>query len=152
MLNPALVLIARYFSLSRHASKAIIMKPQHSGENPGGNSAEMPRAKARNLRFVLVTCPSLVLARKIARSVVQKRLAACVNVVGTAIESFYTWKGKLESAHEHLLLIKTTSARLPQLEREVKRLHSYDVPEFIALPITEGSADYLSWLCESTAE
>jgi periplasmic divalent cation tolerance protein len=104
------------------------------------------RAKAINKRIVLVTCPSLVLARKIARAVVQKRLAACVNVVRSPIESLYTWKGKLESAREYLLIIKTTVNRLSQLEREVKRLHTYDVPEFIALPITEGSAEYLSWL------
>jgi periplasmic divalent cation tolerance protein len=112
----------------------------------------MPRSDARNLRLVLVTCPSLALARKIARSVVHKRLAACVNVVRSPVESFYTWKGKRESAREHLLLIKTTAARLAQLEREVKRLHTYDVPEFIALPIADGSADYLSWLSETTID
>src|SRR5881398_3789794 len=99
----------------------------------------MSRAKVRNARIVLVTCPSLALARKIARAVVEKRLAACVNVVRSPVESFYTWKGKLESAREQLLLLKTTTTRLPELEREVKRLHSYDVPEFIAFPITEGS-------------
>ena len=98
---------------------------------------------------VLVTCPSVGLARKIARAVVQKRLAACVNIVRSPVESFYPWKGKLETAREHLLLIKTTTARLTQLEREVKRLHTYEVPEFIALPITEGSGDYLSWLGDS---
>ncbi len=107
------------------------------------------RTKGRNMRVVLVTCPSILLARKIARTVVQKRLAACVNVLRSPVESFYTWKGKRENARENLLLIKTTSTRLPQLEREVKRLHTYDVPEFIALPITEGSAEYLSWLEES---
>ena len=104
------------------------------------------------MRIVLVTCPSLALARKIARAVVQKRLAACVNVVRSPVESFYTWKGKLETAHEHLLFIKTTTTRLPQLESEVNRLHTYDVPEFIAVPITEGSAAYLSWLSEITAD
>jgi len=104
------------------------------------------------MRIALVTCPTLGLARKIARAVVQKRLAACVNVALSPLESFYTWKGKLESAREHLLLIKTTTARLPQLEREVKRLHTYDVPEFIAVPITEGSAEYLSWLSEATTD
>ena len=104
------------------------------------------------MRVVLVTCPTLALARKIARAVVQKRLAACVNVIRSPVESFYTWKGKLETACEHLLLIKTTTARLPQLEREVKRLHAYEVPEFIALPITEGSRDYLFWLTEASAE
>jgi periplasmic divalent cation tolerance protein len=104
------------------------------------------------MRIALVTCPTLGLARKIARAVVQKRLAACVNVALSPLESFYTWKGKLESAREHLLLIKTTTARLPQLQREVKRLHTYDVPEFIAVPITEGSAEYLSWLSEATTD
>lgn len=110
------------------------------------------RAKARNLRIVLVTSPTLALARKIALAVVERRLARCVNVARSQLESFYTWKGKLESAREHLLIIKTTAARLPQLEREVKRLHSYEVPEFIALPITEGSPDYLSWLSETTTD
>lgn len=110
------------------------------------------RAKARNIRIVLVTSPTLALARKVALAVVERRLAACVNVARSPVESFYTWKGKLESAREHLLIIKTTAARLPELEREVKRLHSYDVPEFIALPITEGSPEYLSWLSETTID
>ena len=103
------------------------------------------------MRVVLVTCPTLALARKISRTVVQKRLAACVNVVRSPVESFYTWKGKLETSREYLLLIKTNTARLSQLEREVKRLHTYDVPEFIALTITGSSAEYLSWLEESVA-
>lgn len=109
----------------------------------------MNRAGARNKRIVLVTCPSLAVARKIARAVVQKRLAACVNVVRGPVESFYTWKGKLEFAREHLLIIKTTTKCLAELEMEVKRLHSYDVPEFIVLPVIAGSAKYLSWLSES---
>ena len=109
----------------------------------------MNRAKAGNSRVVLVTCPSLALARKVARAVVQKRLAACVNVVRSPVESFYTWKGKLEQAREYLLVVKTTTKRLAELEREVRRLHTYDVPEFIALPIAEGSKAYLSWLSES---
>jgi len=112
---------------------------------------KMNRAKAKNTRIVLVTCPNLVLARKIARAVVEKRLAACVNVVRSPVESFYPWKGKLESAREHLLVIKTSTNRLPQLQREVKRLHSYDVPEFISLPVTEGSPEYLAWLGETLA-
>lgn len=114
--------------------------------------AKANRAKAANARVVLVTCPSLALARKIARTVVQKRLAACVNVVRSPIESFYTWKGKLEFAREHLLIIKTTARHLSQLEREVLRLHAYEVPEFIALPIMGGSTSYLSWLSESVAK
>jgi periplasmic divalent cation tolerance protein len=106
----------------------------------------MSRAQAKNERIVLVTCPNLAIARKIARTVVQKRLAACVNVVRSPVESFYTWKGKLEQAREYLVVMKTVRERLKNLEKEVHSLHSYDVPEFIALPISEGSANYLSWL------
>jgi uncharacterized protein involved in tolerance to divalent cations len=111
----------------------------------------MNRAEGKNKRIVLVTCPSAALARKVARAVVQRRLAACVNVV-SSVESVYTWKGKLETAREYLLVIKTTAKRLAALEKEVKRLHSYDVPEFVALPITEGSKEYLSWLDDCVAE
>jgi len=112
----------------------------------------MNRAGAKNKRIVLVTCPSVALARKIACAVVEKRLAACVNIVLSAVESLYTWKGRVERAREYLLVIKTTTKRVAELENEVKRLHSYDVPEFIALPITEGSKKYLSWLGESVAK
>jgi periplasmic divalent cation tolerance protein len=97
-------------------------------------------------RVVLVTCGSLTEARRIAHGVVSARLAACVNIILSPVESFYTWKGKLEKAPEYLLVIKTTSKRLAALEKEVQRLHSYDVPEFIALPIAAGSRNYLSWL------
>ena len=103
----------------------------------------------RQHRVVLVTCGTLTEGRKIARTVVSSRLAACVSIVLSPAESFYAWKGKLEKAREYLLLIKTSARRLPELEKEVKRLHSYGVPEFIALPISGGSRDYLAWLQES---
>ncbi len=108
--------------------------------------------KAEQSRVVLVMCGTLREARRIARRVVSKRLTACVNIVLSPAESFYTWKGKLEKAREYLLVMKTTAKRLVELEKAVKRLHSYDVPEFIAWPITGGSAEYLSWLeeCVST--
>jgi len=102
-------------------------------------------------RCVLVTCGSLTEARRIARAVVTKRLAACANIVTASVESIYRWKGKVERAHEFLMILKTTSKRLSALEKEVKRLHSYDVPEFIALPIAAGSSDYLRWLQESVS-
>jgi len=97
-------------------------------------------------RLVLVTCSSLSEARKVARAVVEKQLAACVNIHSAPVESIYRWKGKVETAREHLLLIKTTAHRLKALEREVRRLHSYDTPEFIAVPIVSGATSYLSWL------
>jgi periplasmic divalent cation tolerance protein len=100
----------------------------------------------RQYRLVLVTCGTLTEARLIARSVVGKRLAACVNLVLSPLHSYYTWKGKLEKASEYLMVIKTTAKRLSALEKEVKRLHTYDLPEFLALPIVEGSKKYLAWL------
>ena len=98
---------------------------------------------------VLVTCGSLKEGRRIARALVEARLAACANVLPTSVESIYRWKGNVEAAKEFLLIIKTSRARLAALETAVKRLHSYDVPEIIALPIEKGSRDYLAWLAES---
>jgi periplasmic divalent cation tolerance protein len=97
---------------------------------------------------VLVTCSSAAEARRIARAVVEARLAACVNILPGAVTSVYRWKGKAESARERLLLIKTSSKRIAKLRSEIERLHSYDVPEFIALPIAAGSPKYLAWLEE----
>jgi periplasmic divalent cation tolerance protein len=103
-----------------------------------------------NYRLVLVTCANPIQAKLIARSVVEKRLAACVNILRSPIESHYRWKGRIEKVRELLLLIKTTSRKLGGLEREVNRLHSYEVPEFIALPIVAGSQAYLDWIDENT--
>jgi periplasmic divalent cation tolerance protein len=108
------------------------------------------KAGGRN-RVVLVTCGTLSEGRKIARGVLQKRLAACVNMVLGPMNSYYAWKGKLEVAREYLLVMKTTSNRLAELEKEVKRLHSYEIPEFIAMAITDGSRSYLSWLQQSVS-
>lgn len=102
-----------------------------------------------HFRLVLVTCANHIQAKLIARSVVEKRLAACVNILRIPIESHYRWKGKVEKNRELLLLVKTTAGKLRALEREVKRLHSYDTPEFIALPIVAGSEPYLAWLEEN---
>jgi periplasmic divalent cation tolerance protein len=100
-------------------------------------------------RLVLVTCPTLPEARKISRSLLQKHLAACVNIQISPVESIYRWKGKIETAREHLLLIKTTARRLKSLEREVLRFHSYETPEFLVLPVSAGSRSYLRWLSNS---
>ena len=98
---------------------------------------------------VLVTCASAAEARRIARAVVEARLAACVSILPGAMASVYRWKGKVESARERLLLIKTSRKRLDKLQATVERLHSYDVPEFIAIPIVAGSAAYLAWIKDS---
>jgi periplasmic divalent cation tolerance protein len=101
-------------------------------------------------RIVLVTCGSLGEARRIGKAVVEKRLAACANLLA-GVESIYRWKGKVERAREVLVVMKTTIRRLRELEREVQRLHSYDVPEFLVVPIEAGSPEYLKWLAESTS-
>jgi periplasmic divalent cation tolerance protein len=106
----------------------------------------------KQTRVVLVTCGSIVEARRIANQVVRKRLAACVNVVLGPIQSIYRWKGKVQSAREMLIVIKTTAKRLAELEKEVLRVHSYDVPEFIVLPISAGSAKYLAWINDSVKQ
>ena len=106
---------------------------------------------SRQARIVLVTCGTLKESRRIARKVVEKRLAACVNIVLGPVESIYTWKGKLEHTREHLLVIKTTANRLGNLEKEIKHLHSYAVPELLVVQVIAGSKKYLSWLSESVA-
>jgi periplasmic divalent cation tolerance protein len=99
-------------------------------------------------RVVLVTCGSMAEARRIAQSGVEKKLAACANIL-TGVNSIYRWKGKVERAREVLVVMKTTAARLRELEREVKRRHSYELPEFVVLPLVAGSREYLAWVGES---
>ncbi len=99
--------------------------------------------------LVLLTCGNSTEARRIARRLVERRLAACVNVLEARVESTYRWKGKVETANEYLLLVKSSRKSFPALCAEIERLHSYDVPELIAVPIAQGSSGYLSWLDES---
>jgi periplasmic divalent cation tolerance protein len=98
---------------------------------------------------VLVICGSPAEAKRIARALVEKKLAACVNLLAAPVVSTYRWQGKVEMAREHLLIIKSTRRRFEALRREIARLHGYDVPEIIALPIAAGSPAYLRWLAES---
>ena len=100
-------------------------------------------------RVVFVTCGSLTEARRIARQVVHSRLAACVNILLGPVESVYRWKGNVEKAREVLLLIKTTQSCLVALEKKILKLHSYDTPEIIALPVVAGSRDYLRWVVDN---
>ncbi|HJY85752.1 MAG TPA: divalent-cation tolerance protein CutA [Candidatus Acidoferrales bacterium] len=96
----------------------------------------------------LVTCQSAREAKRIARALVERRVAACVNVLGTPVRSTYRWRGEVQTASEYLLLIKSSRKKFRALRAEVEHLHSYDVPEIIALPIVEGSETYLRWLDE----
>jgi periplasmic divalent cation tolerance protein len=100
---------------------------------------------------VMVTASSADEAAHIGRALVEDRLAACANVVGP-IRSIYRWEGAVEDAAEHLLVIKARAADFAAVERLVRELHSYDVPEVIALPLRAGSAPYLAWLGEATRQ
>jgi periplasmic divalent cation tolerance protein len=98
--------------------------------------------------LVLSTTGSESEAREMAQTLVERRLAACVNIV-PRIRSVYRWQGKIEQAEEYLLLIKTTKAREEELRSAICELNSYELPECIAIPVESGSAEYLKWVEES---
>jgi len=98
--------------------------------------------------IALVTAPDLKVARKLAKIILQSRLAACANLI-PKIESHYWWRGKIEKGNEVLMILKTTQARLAKLEKCVLENHPYDMPEFIVLPIVSGNKKYLDWISES---
>jgi len=99
-------------------------------------------------RIVLSTAGSEDEARKIAHHLVEHHLAACVNLV-PQIESIYRWQGKMESSHEWLLVIKTTAERFIAVRDAIRKLHSYELPECIAISVEDGSAEYLEWIAGS---
>ncbi len=109
----------------------------------------MAQTKMTDKIVVLVTCGSLEEGKRIGQALVEARLAACVNVAQAPIESIYRWKGRVDTATEFLIIIKSSRARFPALQEAVKRLHSYEIPEIIAVPIEKGSQDYLAWLTDS---
>ena len=94
---------------------------------------------------VLITVGSAEEARKIAGVLLKRRQAACINII-SGVDSHFWWRGRLDSAGESLLIVKTKKARLPDVVKSVKKLHSYEVPEIIALPVVGGNRDYLDWL------
>jgi periplasmic divalent cation tolerance protein len=98
---------------------------------------------------VLISCGSPREARRIGKALVEAQLAACANILEAPVRSIYRWKGRVESAREFLIVLKTSGRRFRSIEREVKQLHSYDVPEIIALPIERGSENYLRWISQS---
>ena len=101
-----------------------------------------------NKVVVLVTAGKLSEAKRIARHLVEARLAACVNIT-EAIQSIYRWEGKVANDKEYLMLIKSTRELFDELKAAVSKLHSYTTPEVICLPIIDGSRNYLQWVTDS---
>ena len=99
---------------------------------------------------VLSTCPTQAEAGKLARLLVEQRVAACVNVV-PGVSSYYRWQGAIENATEFLLVIKSSRALFPALRSMLEENHSYEVPEVVAIPVLDGSPAYLSWLSANLA-
>ena len=105
--------------------------------------------KSREKIIVLVTCGSAKEAERLAEALVEKRLAACVTILQDPVKSIYRWKGRVETAREFFLLIKSSRANFLALSRQIEKLHSYETPEIIALTISAGSLEYLRWLDQS---
>ena len=104
-----------------------------------------------NSLLVFVTVPSLKEGERIGEKLVEKKLAACVNIV-PHLYSIFFWQGKIEKEGELLLIIKTMPDCMEKLIEKVKKIHSYDVPEIIALPVVQGNQDYINWIYESTRQ
>lgn len=110
-----------------------------------GGKSKSRMVKGTNTIVVLITAASQEEAHKIAKVLVAEKKAACVNIV-PRVDSLFWWKGNIDSACESLILVKTKTPLLPEIVSLVKEVHSYEVPEIIALPILAGSEDYLKWL------
>ena len=101
-----------------------------------------------NYIVIFTTCASAKEARNIAAALLDRRFVACANIV-SPVESRFWWKGKKNSAKEALLILKARKANFSKIEKAIRRIHSYSVPEIIALPVVSGSRDYLKWIDEN---
>ena len=110
----------------------------------------MGRILSDSCYFVYVTARDAAKAKRIGRTVVAERLAACANVLD-GMSSVYWWQGKIEEATEAVLILKTTTKRFEELMARIKALHSYETPAIVAWPIAAGSAEYLDWIGDETA-
>ncbi|CAB3401733.1 unnamed protein product [Caenorhabditis bovis] len=106
---------------------------------------------AIRLVTVLITVPTKDVGLQISRSIVTQKLAACVNII-PSVTSVYVWEGKLEESDELMMVVKTTSEKIAQLQESVTKLHPYDVPEFIVLPIEHAAPKYASWIATQTGQ
>ena len=114
---------------------------------PPSPGREMP-SKQKHL-LVLTTCPGSITAKSIANELISGQLAACVQIIA-GVQSIFRWVGKVDNKEEHLLLIKTTVERYPELEARITALHPYEIPEIVAIPISGGLSAYLNWIDDCT--
>ena len=101
--------------------------------------------------LILTTVPSDLLGQEIATTLVSERLAACVNI-GSPMTSIYRWKGSVEREPEHQVTIKTTGERVRAVQRRIKELHSYELPEFLVIEVADGSDEYVKWVLSASVE
>jgi|SRR5579862_912771 len=104
-----------------------------------------------NKIVVIVTCGSIKEAQQIGRALVERKLAACANILQAPVRSIYRWKGKVDVAAEFLLILKSSRSRFRAIDSAIRNMHGYDVPEIIALPIAAGSRNYLDWISRSVS-
>jgi periplasmic divalent cation tolerance protein len=110
----------------------------------------MTQSSTPSANIVLSTASTREEAERISRALVERRLAACVSLIPN-LTSIYRWQGTIEEAQEVLLLIKTSTERLPALEAALREMHSYEIPEFLVLGVESGNQAYLDWLFASVA-
>jgi len=110
---------------------------------------ELPVARPERVLIAISTAPDREIARHLARVLVEEQLAACVNLF-EPIESIYRWQDRIEQSSEVMLIVKTTRSRLPALDRRLRELHPYELPELLAWEVAGGSADFISWVIAQT--
>ncbi|XP_015092850.1 protein CutA isoform X2 [Vicugna pacos] len=142
---PALLPVVSRLLLLPRALLSMASGSPPSQPSPASGSAYVPGS----VSAAFVTCPNEKVAKEIARAVVEKRLAACVNLI-PQITSIYEWKGKIEEDSEVLMMIKTQSSLVPALTDFVRSVHPYEVAEVIALPVEQGNSPYLHWVRQVT--
>ncbi|XP_062953333.1 protein CutA isoform X2 [Cynocephalus volans] len=142
---PALLPVASRLLLLPRSLMIMASGSTPSQPSPASGSGYVPGS----VSAAFVTCPNEKVAKEIARAVVEKRLAACVNLI-PQITSIYEWKGKIEEDSEVLMMIKTQSSLVPALTDFVRSVHPYEVAEVIALPVEQGNSPYLHWVRQVT--
>ncbi len=104
------------------------------------------------VKLMYITVPTKELGATIARSLVQDKLAACVNMMSGGVESYYLWEGKLETGTEHVLFVKTVAQSVESVVRRTKELHPYDTPAILSLDVNGGDSQFLDWIKANTGE